>query len=209
MVERTEASRIEAGVETLGEAGFWVSPGILRPDLVTSLLAEQRRREEAGEFGAARVARGGERADGGGHRHARSSWFDGHSDAERQFLGFADRLRLGINRRLMLGLFDFEAQFLHYPPGGFYRRHVDALHGERGRVVSVIAYLNTGWTTQDGGALAIWAAGDGGEPVAEVMPVAGTVVVLLSEDIPHEARVARRERRAIAGWFSLSPSSTR
>jgi hypothetical protein len=30
---------------------------------------------------------------------------------------------------------------------------------------------------------------------------------MLSEQIPHEARVALRERRAIAGWFRVNASS--
>jgi SM-20-related protein len=46
-----------------------------------------------------------------------------------------------------------------------------------------------------------------GEPVVEVMPLSGTVVLMLSEEIPHEARMARRERRAIAGWFRINASS--
>ena len=43
--------------------------------------------------------------------------------------GICKRMRLAINRHLMLGLFEFEAQFLRYPPGGFYLRHVDARGG--------------------------------------------------------------------------------
>ena len=60
-------------------------------------------------------------------------------------------------RRLMLELLGFEAQLLFYPPNGFYRRHLDSLRGTR--VVSVVTYLNKGWSSADGGALAVWAAG--------------------------------------------------
>ncbi len=222
MAESNEAARIQAGVDELGTAGFSVCPGMLPLALVASLVAEQRRREDGGEMVVAGVGRG---ATPGGLAHdlpraqmldaqtlrasarqAQSSWFNDQSAAERHFLAFAERVRLAINRRLMLGLFEFEAQFLHYPPGGYYRRHIDALHGERNRVVSLVAYLNEDWTSEDGGALAVWAAGGEGEPVAEVVPLAGTVVLMLSEEIPHEARVARRERRAIAGWFRVNGS---
>jgi SM-20-related protein len=201
-----EASRIEAGVAALGTAGFSVSPGLLPFRLVTTLIAEQRRREKAGELSNAGTGRGGAPQDAS-QRHVQSSWLNGTSDAEHQFMAFAERLRLAINQRLMLGLFDFEAQFLLYPPGGFYRRHVDALHGDRGRVVSLVAYLNPDWLATEGGALAVWPAGGEGEPIALVAPLAGTVVLMLSEDIPHEARVASRQRRAIAGWFSINTST--
>jgi SM-20-related protein len=202
-----EAPQIASAVEKLGVDGYSVSTGLLPLDLVASLAAEQRRRERAGELGGAGTGRGAGQAIGAAHRQAQSSWFNDGTAAERDYLAFADRLRLAINRRLFLGLFEFEAQFLHYPPGGFYKRHLDALHGERNRIVSMIAYLNEDWTQEDGGALSVWAAGGAGEPVEDVLPLAGTIVLMLSEEIPHEARVARRERRAIAGWFRINASS--
>ncbi|MEQ1696027.1 MAG: 2OG-Fe(II) oxygenase [Hyphomicrobiaceae bacterium] len=208
MADSNEASRIEAGVENLGKAGFSINVGILPLDLIASLVAEQRRREDNGELALAGLGRGGSHSSGGSQRQVESSWFDNQSAAERHFSAFAERVRLVINRRLMLGLFEFEAQFLHYPPGGFYRRHVDALRGERNRVVSMVAYLNEDWSRDDGGELSVWAEGGEGEPVAEVVPLAGTVVLMLSELIPHEAKVARRDRRAIAGWFSVNTSSS-
>jgi SM-20-related protein len=204
MDELDEASQIAAAVEELGLTGFAVCPGLLPPELAARLAAEQRRREDGGGLVAAKVARGGATTEGAELRRARSRWFDGGSEAERDFLAFAERLRLAVNRRLMLGLFEFEAQFLHYPPGGFYVRHIDALAGERGRVVSLVAYLNEDWAASDGGALAIWTAEGTGAPVVEVQPLAGTVVLMLSEEIPHEARPALRDRRAIAGWFRVN-----
>jgi SM-20-related protein len=210
--EAAEAALIESAVEQLGIDGYAVCTGLLPLALATSLLAEQLRREAGGALTTAGVGRSGiAEASATRQRAAQSSWFAGSPDqsaAEQLFLAFAERLRLAINRRLMLGLFDFEAQFLHYPTGGFYRRHIDALQGERSRVVSLVAYLNVDWTTADGGTLAIWpAASNGeppGEPVVEVAPLAGTVVLMLSEEIPHEARVALRDRRAIAGWFRIT-----
>jgi SM-20-related protein len=208
MVARNEALQIGSAVEKLRTNGYSVSPGMLPPELIASLAAEQRRREGAGELGRAGTGRGAGQAAGGTRRQAQSSWFNNGTAAERNYCAFAERIRLAINSRLFLGLFEFEAQFLHYPPGGFYRRHIDALQGERNRIVSMIAYLNEDWTREDGGALSVWAAGGLGEPVEDVLPLAGTVVLLLSEEIPHEARVALRERRAIAGWFRGNPSST-
>jgi SM-20-related protein len=218
--ESHEALLLETAAEHLGTVGFSVSTDLLSRELVASLVAEQRRREASGALVVAKVGRGGVKPVPGAvpgvsasrepsPRQAQSSWFYDQPDqsvAERQFLAFAERVRLVINRQLMLGLFGFEAQFLYYPPGGYYRRHIDALHGERSRVVSMVAYLNKDWASKDGGALAVWAADSEGEPLVEVVPLAGTVVLMLSEQIPHEARVALRERRAIAGWYRVNAS---
>ena len=207
MTDNTHAALIGAGIHRLGEVGYCVCVDLLPPGLVAGLVAEQRRREDKGDLIGAGLGRGDTQSLGGLQRQVQSSWFDGQSDAEAAFLAFADDLRLAINARLMLGLFEFEAQFLHYPPGGFYRRHVDAMQGARNRMVSLVAYLNEDWLPQDGGSLAIWAEGGLGSPVAEVVPRAGTVVLMLSETIPHEARTAGRDRRAIAGWFSVNSSA--
>jgi SM-20-related protein len=39
-------------------------------------------------------------------------------------------MRLALNARLFLGLFDFEAGYAVYPPGGFFTRHVDSFRGD-------------------------------------------------------------------------------
>ena len=54
----------------------------------------------------------------------RRAWAGWCSPAEGSSCA-ADDLRRALNRRLYLGLFEFEAQFLLYPPGGFYARHVE------------------------------------------------------------------------------------
>jgi SM-20-related protein len=208
MEAMNEAQQMASAVEKLGADSYSVSIGMLPLDLIASLAAEQRRREDLDELVRAGTGRGEGQAVGSAQRQANSSWFGEGTAAERHYLAFAERMRLAINRRLFLGLFEFEAQFLHYPPGGFYRRHIDALRGERNRIVSMIAYLNEDWTTADGGALSVWAAGGVGEPIEDVVPLAGTIVLMLSEEVPHESRVAQRERRAIAGWFRVNPSST-
>jgi SM-20-related protein len=191
-------------VGNLARNGWAVAAQALSPGLVDGLRAEVARREGAGELqpagvGRQRVARAGD------VRRAWAGWLDGRSPAETEFLRTADDLRRALNRRLYLGLFEFEAQFLLYPPGGFYARHVDSLGGARSRIVSLVAYLNAGWRVEDGGELLIW-RGSEEQPVTSVPPEAGTLVLMLSEETPHEARPAKVTRRAIAGWFRLNAS---
>jgi hypothetical protein len=103
-------------VGNLARNGWAVAAQALSPGLVDGLRAEVARREGAGELqpagvGRQRVARAGD------VRRACAGWLDGRSPAETEFLRTADDLRRALNRRLYLGLFEFEAQFLLYPPG--------------------------------------------------------------------------------------------
>ncbi|MFZ4788970.1 MAG: 2OG-Fe(II) oxygenase [Beijerinckiaceae bacterium] len=197
---------IKNSVDELGKFGYSVCKNMIPPNVITMLIHELEKREQSGDIKTALVGRGESRKTDGAQRDVLSSWLGKESEGEQYFLAFAEKIRLSINRNLLLGLFEFESQFLHYPIGGFYKRHIDALKGNRNRIVSMVAYLNQNWIPEDGGTLAIWNDEQSINPMIEVLPSAGTVVLMLSEDIPHEARSALRERRAIAGWFRLNPS---
>ncbi len=197
---------IKNSVDELGKFGYSVCKNMIPQNVITMLIHELEKREQSGDIKTALVGRGESRKTDGAQRDVLSSWLGKESEGEQYFLAFAEKIRLSINRNLLLGLFEFESQFLHYPIGGFYKRHIDALKGNRNRIVSMVAYLNQNWIPEDGGTLAIWNDEQSINPMIEVLPSAGTVVLMLSEDIPHEARSALRERRAIAGWFRLNPS---
>ena len=205
-MKNNDESNIENSVDELGKFGYSVCKNMIPPNIIKMLIQELEKREQSGDIKTALVGRGESKKTDGTQRDVLSSWIGKHSEGEQYFLAFAEKIRLSINRNLLLGLFEFESQFLHYPVGGFYKRHIDALKGNRNRIVSMVAYLNQNWLPEDGGSLAIWNNEDASIPVLEVVPSAGTVVLMLSEQIPHEARSALRERRAIAGWFRLNPS---
>lgn len=134
-------------------------------------------------------------------------WLSHDQAADREFLDWTERLRLGLNRRLFLGLFDYEAHYARYPGGAFYRKHRDAFDdGTVNRVVSTVLYLNPGWGADDGGEMVLYA--DDGETVIEtVMPLYGRLAVFLSDRFPHEVLPTRRTRYSIAGWFRVNGTS--
>lgn len=195
-------------ITTLAEAGFAIDQGFLDAELVTRILADCRHREASGAMARAAIGRDDHHVLETSVRRVDAAWLDGKQPGEAAFLALAERLRVAINQRLFLGLFEFEAQFLTYPPGGFYQRHLDSLAGSRNRIVSLVAYLNTAWEPSHGGELDIWTAPDDhSAPTATVAPRAGTIVLMLSEEIPHAVRAASETRRVIAGWFRVNPSS--
>lgn len=138
-------------------------------------------------------------------RGDRIRWLSRSDPVQARFLAQMEALRLVLNRRLFLGLFEFEAHYAHYPAGAFYRRHVDSFRGAANRMVSLVAYLNDDWGEDDGGELVLYDAA-GRTRLATIAPQAGRVVLFLSEEIPHEVLPARRDRLSIAGWFRLNAS---
>lgn len=91
-----------------------------------------------------------------------------------------------------------------YPPGAFYKAHLDRHRETMDRVVTVILYLNEDWTPGDGGELKLWTTPglrEGQKVTLE--PRLGTLVIFLVGDHWHEVLPARRERKSLTGWFRV------
>lgn len=193
-------------IAALAGPGWAVLHDVVPPELVAALAGEAARHHEADRLEPAGVGRAGDHALDRSIRRDKTRWLSRASEAEVAYLAVMEAVRLEVNRSLLMGLFSYEAHFAAYEPGGFYARHVDAFRGQRNRLLSSVLYLNTGWGEGDGGELAVFApeAEEDAEPVALIAPEAGTLVLFLSEDIPHEVRPARRTRYSIAGWYRVN-----
>jgi SM-20-related protein len=186
-----------------------VIPNALPPALAAQLQQQLLSLNEE-QFSRAGVGRSKDFTLNSFVRRDEIRWIEGNSAAESEWLQWSNRLRLFLNRRLFLGLFSFESHFAHYPPGAFYKKHVDAFKGNprqdtTNRVLSVVAYFNPGWLPEDGGELALFNE-DQIEPFLTVTPAFATIVVFLSEEVPHEVRPAKRDRYSIAGWYRVNNS---
>ena len=132
-------------------------------------------------------------------------WITGSSSEGALWLSWCEAMQQYVNRSLFMGLFSFESHFACYEPGKFYKRHVDAFKGQGNRVLSLVAYLNDDWTSEDGGELVLYA--DESDLIGtRVLPTKGTFVVFLSEQFPHEVLPAARSRHSVAGWFRVNGS---
>ena len=187
-------------------SGFVHLPVALPPELSEGLLQHVLAMADE-DFRAAGVGRADDFTRNPFVRRDQIRWMSGDSAVERDYLAWMEQLRVGLNRRLFLGLFDYECHFARYPAGSFYKKHVDAFRGRSNRVLSTVLYLNPGWTLADGGQLLVYPDSTSLEPDQQVIPLMGTLVVFLSEKIPHEVALATRLRHSIAGWFRVNASS--
>ena len=199
----TQSPATDALAARLAADGYAVAGGYFDPALCQTLAAEALALATDIAAIEAGIGRGADRANAPEIRRARIRWLDGTTTAQRQFLAEAESLRVMLNRTLFLGLQSFEAQLALTPAGGFYQRHVDSFRGARNRVVSMVAYLNTGWRPSDGGCLRVWPAA-AEEPTIDVLPAATTLVLMLSEETSHEVLPSHQPRASVAGWFRVN-----
>lgn len=192
----TLCSRI---IDDLAEQGWSLQPAFISASLTMALAAECHRRAAQGALTPAGVGRGPFVAVNEGIRGDHIDWLEpGQSAACDQYLAHLEQLRMALNQALFLGLEDVESHFALYPPGAFYRRHLDRFRDDDRRAVSAVLYLNPDWQAQQGGALRLYLQDDAAH---DILPVAGSLVVFLSADIPHEVLPATRDRLSLTGWF--------
>jgi SM-20-related protein len=184
--------------------GFSIRHGAL-PECLASDLFNHQQSLAAEKFKKAGIGRGDTYLENEFVRTDEICWINGETAVGQNWLDWSGSLQSFLNRRLFLGLFSFESHFAHYGPGDYYKRHYDAFRGEANRVLSVVAYFNTGWTATDGGELVIYKDDHDKEGV-KVVPLFGTLVAFLSEEFPHEVLAANRDRYSIAGWFRINTS---
>lgn len=196
--------------ESLADAGFAVTPDFLPAARWRGLAEEARRLRDRGGFRHAGVGRGPGFRVRPEIRSDRVHWIDPQRPTRRQraWLDRMETLRHALNRALTLGLFGFESHLAVYPPGAFYRTHLDRFVGASHRRVTVIAYLNEGWREEDGGALRLHLEATRGTEAPsfrDVLPEGGTLVTFLADALAHEVLPARRERWSVVGWFTTRP----
>jgi SM-20-related protein len=189
----------------LAEPGYVVVPDFLDETTGLALLAEIRASSERGDLHEAAVGRGGEKQVRSEIRSDHVLWLDPAelSPAQSRYWEALETVRASLNRELFLGLFDLEAHLACYPPGAFYKAHLDCHRGVSVRTVSAILYLNRDWTPDDGGLLRLYTDREAGTsgPFLDIAPEFGKLVLFLSADFWHEVLPAKRERFSLTGWF--------
>ncbi|MFC3292660.1 2OG-Fe(II) oxygenase [Modicisalibacter luteus] len=193
-------------VDALVERGWFAGERFIDATLCQALRDELQRLSANQALNEAGIGRGDQHQLRRDIRGDTIRWLDRESQAQRHYLALMAELQQQINRALYLGLFEFEAHFAEYPPGAFYKRHVDSFQGRANRIVSTVLYLNPDWPDDGGGEMAVYAVEDESREVARIRPEAGTFVCFLSDRVPHAVLPTRCPRASIAGWFRRNAS---
>jgi SM-20-related protein len=201
MVSQISEAMLDVIADALVDKGYILLSDII-PDYVSLALLEKMQAEQNIEFKKAAIGRGIEQQINTEVRCDKISWLDNQDHIDREYILVMNQLKDGLNRRLFMGLFDFESHYAVYEPGAFYKKHLDSLHGSQNRILSTVFFLNPDWQENDGGELILYDESD--LPLEVVNPNIGTLVLFLSERFPHEVRPTMKTRNSIAGWFRVS-----
>ncbi|WP_297334760.1 2OG-Fe(II) oxygenase [Flavobacterium sp.] len=135
-------------------------------------------------------------------------WLDeqNYNPAEQAFFTKIIDFKDYLNRTCFMGIADQEFHYAVYPPGTFYKRHLDSFQNDNRRKISVVCYLNhEDWQPEFGGELTIYKTVNGKEEELNIYPVQGRMVVFESQLLEHEVKPVKQERLSITGWLKSRP----
>lgn len=200
LIQPTE-SHYDRIADELAEKGYYVLPQLLPAELNLALHSRVLNLDQD-DFQPAGIGRELDFQLNNSVRRDETRWLNQANATDAAYIEHMAEFRLAINRRLFMGLFDYESHYAYYAPGAFYKKHMDAFKGQSNRVLTTVLYLNPEWHTDDGGQLVIYTP-DSDDIITTVNPNFGTFVIFLSEQFPHEVVKAQRDRYSISGWFRL------
>lgn len=186
--------------------GYGVMDDFLTPDEVRTLAKRLRDRRAAGQFRAAGMGNQQVTVENS-VRGDEILWLDEATATpdETVFLQRIGAFVQYVNQTCYLGLREYEFHYALYPPGTFYKRHLDQFRSDSRRKLSVICYLNDNWQEEDGGQLALFLPQDDRtERRVTVSPLGGRLVCFESGRLEHEVLPATRERLSVTGWLKTA-----
>lgn len=184
--------------------GFYTVDNFLPVDTAKSLRDTALQLDSSGHFQQGKIGQQSLASNNPTIRADKLHWLDEDSNqpAIRDWFSATRAIANELNRQFFLGLVDFETHFALYPPGAFYKKHVDQFHNKQDRRISCVYYLNDNWHDDFGGHLHLYDKED--RKLATILPDANRLVCFLS-DLPHEVAATTRTRLSIAGWMKTRP----
>lgn len=170
------------------------------PQTLIKLLSDRAGYEDDLQYKSAGIGRATDHHKNKNIRRTDIVWIGNEIFPDNKWNEWADTLKTALNRDLFLGLTSFESHYARYNQGDFYKKHLDAFKGADNRRISVVLFLNDSWKDTDAGELRLFVGPDHKEEIL-IAPELGTLVVFLSDLIPHEVLPTNRTRYSIAGWY--------
>ncbi len=198
-----QEQKFELLIEGILVNGYAICDDFLEKSDVENLLKTFSKRYNEGNFKEASIGKSTEVQKNIEIRGDEILWLESNSVdlSERVLLDKNQAFVDYLNQTCYLGIIDTEIHFAKYAIGKFYRRHRDTFQSKKGRVLSVIYYLNVGWVPENGGNLIIYTAKNNLETSISIAPLAGRMVCFESEKLDHEVTEAFSERFSVTGWL--------
>ncbi|WP_062786203.1 2OG-Fe(II) oxygenase [Aquitalea pelogenes] len=201
-----EAGKLDTMIDQLAEHGWVVDHTLFSREAIKQLQQCCLEQWQAGSFHEAAVGRGDQQGRRSEIRSDSVLWLEpaDAAPAIRHYFSTLDQVRQAVNQAFYMGLEDLESHFAVYPPGSFYKKHLDRFRDDDARALTAVLYLNEDWPDDAGGQIRLY-LDDACSQSLDIAPTAGTLVLFLSDRFWHEVLPATQQRLSVTGWFRRRP----
>lgn len=195
----TLTEKLNEIADGLADKGYAIIDHFLSEAEVRSILQLNEFQEGLLHFRKAGIGQRDEKQINEAIRGDFIKWIDRSTAPEeiKTYLSRLNELISFVRESLFISLKDFEVHMTMYPPGSYYKRHLDQFKKDDHRRLSVICYLNENWKEEEGGQLRIYSK----DNEIDVLPEAGRLVCFRSDLLEHEVLPATRPRLSLTGWI--------
>ena len=193
----------EEQMDLLAQQDYVIIDQFFNPERLRSAHQFFNKKQDEDAFAKAAIGSGGATKVINEVRNDYTYWLERERDTELEAIFDAlDEVKTIFNRLLYLSLADYEFHLAHYPQGSFYKKHLDQFEGRKNRMISIIIYLNNGWTDGDGGELRIHPER---ADFIDIAPLENRCVMFRSDTLFHEVLISNTSRKSITGWMLYKP----
>ena len=202
MNQTTLLDPLDTLIDVLCEQQWVSTSSYFAPTLSQQLHAEAHQLYAESHLQPAFIGKGSQTQENQDIRQTHIHWFEPTqlSAVQRLLWTELEHIKERLNQTCFLNLVEFECHYALYPPGAFYRIHLDQFLSDKRRQVSFSFYLNNDWQPADGGCLRLYLNTEGPRTV-DIAPEANTFVLFQSAALEHEVLVTQRSRYAVVGWM--------
>lgn len=193
------SEKLNAIADGLADKGYAIIDNFLSPEEVKAIIQLGYFSKGLKDFKKAGIGQRDEKQINEAIRGDFIKWIDRHTapDEIKVYLNRLNELISFVHENLFISLKDYEVHLTMYPPGSYYKRHLDQFKKDDHRRLSVICYLNENWKAEEGGQLRVY----GETNQIDVLPEAGRLVWFRSDKLEHEVLPATRPRLSLTGWI--------
>lgn len=190
-------------LDELSEKSFVVLDHFLSPKEIEALLRDFQGHREAEELKRAGIGNTYLYQKDKEVRGDSIIWIDSEHSSPSSLSFYQKMMEFmqDLNRGLLLSMKEIEAHFALYPPGSFYKKHLDQFKNNGHRILSFACYLNPDWRPGDGGELEVFQEKES----LLIEPLAGRLVLFRSDIVEHAVLRAYKDRISVTGWMLDRP----
>ncbi len=199
---KTNESKFEPIIESILANGYGVCDNFFNKKEVDLLIKFFTRRYNSGIFKNAGIGEKQVEQVLESIRGDKILWLenDNSDQTENLFFEKIENFIQYLNRTCYLGIKSSEFHLAKYAAGKFYKKHKDSFEKNKGRVLSIIVYLNINWLPANEGNLLIFPNEKFANPII-INPIAGRLICFESDKMEHEVQITNTDRLSITGWL--------